>query len=204
MKFIVLPFLLLTAGCATVIPFQRKGSEQFGYEIKDIEAPAVFQVETTLPKSVTKRFMIFYTSRAVGETCLKRGFRFFDEAESLQKELGNSMTMITTDGYCTKENRRTGLAITFKYVGTNIVVESLNKKAPSSLIVNDVVIDIQGQKIKNISEIKRFIFNNQNLDHIDMTISRGQKTLKIKEPLVVMSEFGNTESDLNFYRQYTN
>lgn len=187
--------LFLTFGCASnEIPFQ-KSSNGVGYTIEHSKRPDYFIVRLQLPLKSEEASFKRYAARAVGEECLARGFTFFD----LTDPKDNSV-----EGFCFKENKRKALGISFdkKYLENSppsFVVENLNSKSRTNLLVGDKVNKIAGQEVGSVSRIKSLIFlsNNQQVSEVDITLERNGKNLSVKEPIADLlgGAFGKDDLD---------
>lgn len=196
MKFIALICIFLLSSCASYKPFSIKNtSTDFGYQVIATDKKEIFKINASIESDLKGEYSSKYLFRAVGETCLLRGFEFFDIGEQDATQVSGPMLNLSVDGYCLKTNQRKGLSITFKNAPENtydskVLVEDLNNKSNSQLKVSDYINDIEGQKINSVSEIKRIVY--QNIDtkkSLRMTIVRDSKKININEPIITMIGF---------------
>ena len=198
--FILLPFsLFLASGCvSSEISFQ-KSSNGIGYTIENSKQPDYFIVKLQLPLKSEDTSSKRYAARAVGEECLARGFIFFDLTDPKDS---------SAEGFCFKENKRKALGISFdkKHLENSppsFVVENLNSKSRTNLLVGDKVNKISGKEIGSVSRIKSLIFSSYHLQvsEVDIDLERNGKSLTVKEPIADLLGGAFGKEDLEALRK---
>ncbi len=83
---IVLRSLILIAvgslvACATTTDFQaqKESLQDTGYKIENTDQRDTFYVHSNFKTGTKSKFIIAYVGRVVGETCLARGFAYFEK-----------------------------------------------------------------------------------------------------------------------------
>jgi S1-C subfamily serine protease len=99
-----------------------------------------------------------------------------------------------SEGFCFKENKRKALAITFEKEGLTaspsiFVVENLNQKSKTNLLIGDKVIKAEGRNVTSVSDLKILAFHYGQIGtvKINLEIIRQGKSLTLSEPLAELS-----------------
>lgn len=183
------------ASCATFPSFQDNPAE--GYQVTDTSNPASFGVEVRLPESTSPNFRINYAMRAIGETCAKRGFDYFNYGQASASQW---------QGFCSKTSSNRSLALSLsvpKAEGEKFVVENLNGKTNSKIQVGDVLLKVNGQAIITMAGLKTEVFNAVEAKKSSMTleIERAGKVMTLEEPIADVANASMGPEDLKTVRQ---
>lgn len=173
--FLVISVLGL-ASCASTPTFQENASE--GFTIQDSKNPARFVVELHLP-TANDGFRSNYVMRAIGETCAKREFPYFN--------IG-AIDANRYEGYCykTSANRSLGLSLTVpKKDGERFVVENLNGKTNTKVQVGDAVLKVNSLAITSMSVLKNEVFDSVEAkkNFVKLEIERAGQVQSVEEPI---------------------
>lgn len=177
-------FLLVLTGCASnQVPFQ-KSDTGIGYSVEE-KGSGNFLIKAALPIDFEQKSVERYVARAVGEECLRQGFQYFDYTSPMNG---------ISEGFCFKENKRKALAVTFEKEGLaaappSFVVENLNQKSKTNLLVGDKIIKAEGRDVTSVSDLKRLAFHygQKGTLSINLEIIRQGKALTFSEPLADLS-----------------
>jgi hypothetical protein len=192
MKAILLSFLFLTSACA-IVPFQEN-TNGLGYTIVP-DGPANFAVKLQLPADFSEASMERYGARAVGEECLKRGYKYFSASNVLNK---------TAEGFCYKEEGMKALGLSFsKKESPANVVENLNQKSKTFLQVGDLLLKVDGQELTPDVQLKKITFKagEKNKNTIKIELLRQGKKMQVDEPMAVLTGATYRPEDLEFLRK---
>ncbi len=117
---------------------------------------------------------------AAATECEKRNFNYFDIGEE---------TRSRTQTFCFKTKEKPGLGVTFErnelYAEPpRFIIEDLNGKKASNLMVGDEVVSLNNEKVVNMGMLKHAIFK-ADVKHQKVLISiiRKAKSLNVEEPV---------------------
>lgn len=196
MKILIALLFVLSACASTQVPFQ-KVENGVGYSV-EAKGQDHFLIKTKLPTDLEPKSVVRYVARAVGEECLKNGFQYFDYTSPKDG---------ASEGFCFKENKRMALGITFERVGLeavppSFVIEDLNQKTNTKLLVGDKLLKVEGREIASVSELKSlaFQYGKKGTANVQVEVLRQGKALTLSEPLSVLSNASYGPSDLEALR----
>ena len=183
------------SSCASIPSFQENPAE--GYTVTDAKLPAMFTVEVRLAATESENFKTNYAVRAVGETCLKRGFDYFNFAAAG----GNSW-----QGYCSKTsaNRSLGLTLTVpKKEGEKFIVEHLNNKSRTQVQIGDALLKVNGAPITSMAVLKNEVFASVEAkkNSMQLEIERAGKIMSVDEPIADVANASMGPADLEAVRK---
>lgn len=185
MKFCLYIIVCLVAvSCASTPPFQKR-TDGFGYSVEQATTPTHFKITTNLPEDIAERERAFYVTRAIGEECSSKGYKYFDEGQESKQ---------ISYGFCYDKPGRKSLAVTFAKDGLNqtpqtFVIENLNQKSSTNLKVGDQILSIEGKPASSMASIKNTVYEAAQTSKKSLALEtrREGKTLKIDEPLADMT-----------------
>ena len=176
--------LFFLVGCASNLVSFQKADQGFGYSIEN-KSTGNFLIKLNLPPQMESKGVTFYTARAVGEECLQQGFEYFDYTAP-----SNGLS----EGFCFKENKRKSLAMTFnmdafKAVPPKLIIENLNQKSKTYLLVGDQITKAEGRAVQSVSDLKTlsYHYGQKGIMNVELELIRQGKVLKITEPLADLS-----------------
>ena len=202
---LLLPIFVMTSlflsGCASLEkpPFQKLESHTYGYQVESASATSpMLTVKTILPEKYEPKLAITYASRAVAEECLTRGYEYFDTGVRGPHEV---------DGYCYKSADHKALGIEFTEGGLDqrpqhFIIDNLNGKTKTELKPKDELIELQGQPVESMAQIKAAVAaavaGNQKT--VDLSIKRDDQRLKVKEPIALFKNSSMSSVQLDLMR----
>jgi len=178
-KIAAISFVFALAGCASATKFQKTDAGP-GYSVKELDAKDHLEVSVRLGDGAAAERVRDYGWRAVGEECHSRGFGYFSAVD---------VTPSTFEGFCYTSSTVKSMAITFQSAGLEaepkkFVVEGLNGKTGTKLMVGDELLKMNGQKLTSMAQIKSLVFvSSKTKNSLPVEVVRGGKTMKLEEPL---------------------
>ena len=166
--------------CLLFFPLISYSMEGFDYSINSIDK-ASFEVKITKDlsrkdeKVCPKSHLL---SIASAEECEKRNYKYVDIG------VNNEDSAFST---CFSNDSRKSLGITFFDKVQGLIVESLNEKKPTELMLNDKITLMDSLAVASVSDVKKALskYSNNTENIVNLTILRNKKIIVIKEPLIV-------------------
>lgn len=202
--------LCLFTGCATNFPpFQESKDGSSGYKITDGVTAKNFLINVSLPESeATKHYTDDYLIRAVGETCLTRGFFFFDPIFNTETIEKNHIFIAAGEGRCHEEGSKNGIGMTLKEANTNAYgaktqVEVFNTPEGHQLKIDDYVLEVENTKVSRAFDIGTIISTlPKDQKTVDVLIVRDGQKMKVTETLRPLINYTYGPEELRKLRQY--
>ncbi|WP_374075132.1 hypothetical protein [Bdellovibrio bacteriovorus] len=177
--------------CATTTDFKEQQSPaDFGYRIEDTSFKDTFYVHSNIKEGTKTRYIISYVGRVVGETCMKRGYKFFDSSTESAPATDKGLQSYRTVGFCYPTAHRKDINVLFAPSLTDLAdgaalgVEDA-KKTKTKVRAGDVLKLARGKRIRSMLDLKEAVrmAARKNEKTVEMVYLRKGKVLKIKEPL---------------------
>lgn len=206
MQFLLIIISLVFLGCAGFPPFKEVTADEVGYKITPLKNDNVFGVKAILPDVATGNYGSDYVYRAVGETCKKRGYDYFTDTPHNEFKYSKDLIEVEATGYCYKENVGKGLGIRFRKINSNSYqagaeVDQTNNKVNTKLKVGDLILEIEGQRINSVADIKS-ITNSTDKNSLKLTIIRDKMRIQVEETIIAVKDTHSGPVDLIEIRKY--
>lgn len=177
--------------CATTTEFKEQQSQSdFGFRLEDTKYNDMFYVHSNIKEGTKPRYVISYVGRVVGETCLKRGFKYFDSSTESAPSPDGKVQAYRTVGFCYPTAQRKDINVLFAPSLTDLAdgaalgVENA-KNTKTKVRAGDVLKLVRGKRVHSMLDLKEAVREaaRKNEKTIEMVYLRKGKVLRIKEPL---------------------
>jgi hypothetical protein len=197
-KLYAIVFLVLASSCATTyVQEHDEIVENVDVTLSNSSGPHFIVSMKPKKESIDNAQSSCYAEWLINEECKKRSYSYSD--------IGNR-DLLNYVGFCYKENSKLGLNILFEVRRpdiklTRLVVENLNNKVSTSLMVKDTILRMNGKDIWTMGDIKENMF--QIADHktknVTLAILRDGKNIEVKEPIVEQTNNLLKVEDVNLF-----
>lgn len=165
---------LCVVSCSSSQEFQRSVNNSDGHTITDRAKRDQFTVKIIGKKPLKEISLNKYMSRAVGEECDARGFKYYDIAW---------INSSSAAGYCYKTQDALALSLEFKAEPLKenpprLIISKVNGKGHSRLSPEDELIAVNDKEVKSLDDLK-LIENELSEKEANVTKEDSQK---LKEP----------------------
>lgn len=190
-KVLVITAFFSLVACATTTDFKTQQSpNDFGFRVEDTSINDTFYVHSNIKQGTKPRYVISYVGRVVGETCLKRGYNYFDSSTESAPSSDGKVQAYRTVGFCYPTAKKKDINVVFAPSltdlpdGTALGVENA-KGTKTQVRDGDVLKLVRGKRVRSMLDLKEAIrtASRKNEKTLEMVYVRKGKVIKIKEPL---------------------